>query len=136
MGEVLLSDLPADVQATLTSLSPHNLELLACEIRGHQIDEERASYPADGDAAAKGAREALRREAVLKVEEPLDMLVSMFEVVRNALAHGAAEDLERIDCMHLWKMTDLADDLLRAHVAAVREAENRLRAHTHPLPRK
>jgi hypothetical protein len=35
--------------------------------------------------------------------------------------------------MHLWKVSDIADDLLRAHVAAVQEAELRLRAFTHPL---
>ena len=136
MADISLSDFPPEAQAKLKSLSNESLESLLCDIRGRQIDEERANYPADGDAAAKDAREALNRDAAIKVEEPLDMFVSLFAVVREVLAKGERDDLDRIDCLHLWKLTDIGDDLLRAHVAAVREADNRLRAHTHPLPRK
>ena len=134
MADISLTDFPPEVQAKLKSLSHESLELLLCDIRGRQLDDITASYPGDAEAAAKGAREALNREFALKVEEPLDMFVSLFAVVREALAHGASEDLDRIDCLHLWKMTDLADDLLRAHVAAFKETDDRLRAFTHPLP--
>lgn len=130
-----LADLPPDVQELFRRMSPNNLELLACEIRGQQLEAEIASYPTDTDAASKGARAALRREVVLKVDEPLDAFVSLFAVVREALAKGASDDLDKIDCMHLWKLTDIADYLLRAHVAAVAEAEMRLRAAVAPRPR-
>lgn len=134
MADISITDFPPEVQAKLKSLSHEALELLLCDIRGRQLDDQIASYPGDADAAAKGAREALNREFALKVEEPLDMFVSLFAVVREMLAHGSTEDLDRIDCLHLWKMTDLADDLLRAHAAAFKEANDRLRAFTHPVP--
>jgi hypothetical protein len=133
MAEVMLSDLPAEAQELLKGMSSRNLELLACQIRGQQLDERIAAFPTDAEAAAKGARAALRRDVLLTVEEPLDAFVSLFEVLREALAKGASDDLDRTDCMHLWKVSDIADDLLRAHVAAVQEAELRLRAFTHPL---
>ena len=132
MADTLLSDLPAEAQEALKGMSRAQLEFLLCEVRGHQLDAQVSQYPADAEAAAQGARYALRREATITVEDPLDMLVSLFNVTRMMLAHGSTEDLDRTDCLHLWKVTDMADDLLRAHVAAVGEAGLRLRAHTHP----
>lgn len=134
MADLSLTDFPPEAQAKLKGMSDHDLEMLMIDIRGRQLDDITASYPGDAEAAAKGAREALNREFALNVDEPLDMFVSLFAVVREALAHGSTEDLDRIDCLHLWKLTDIGDDLLRAHVAAFKEANDRLRAFTQPVP--
>lgn len=134
MADISLTDFPPEVQDKLKSMSDHDLEMLMIDVRGRQHDAIRASYPGEAEAAAKGARGALNRELALNIEEPLDLFVSLFAVVREMLAHGSTGDLDRIDCLHLWKLTDMGDDLLRAHVAAVKEADLRLRAFTHPVP--
>lgn len=133
MAETLLSDLPAEAQEMLVGMSRANLELLACEIRGHQFEAQVAAFPADADAAAEGARAALRRPAQIEREEPLNDFLALWRVLQTVLVYGATYgDPGEADFDALHRMTEIADDLLRAHVAAVGEAELRLRAFTHP----
>jgi len=132
MGLPKLSDLPAEAQAMLKSMSPDALELLMCEIRGRQYDDRIGGHPSDPEGAARGTHKALCQPAALVVEDPLDLFAALFAVLREVLAKGASDSLDNIDCMHLWKMTDIADDLLRAHVGNVNDAKDRLRAFTHP----
>ena len=131
-----LYDLPAEAQEALLDMSERDLELLMIEVRRDQFDARAAAYPADGEGAAKGARAALVKPATVVIDDPLQMFAAIFETVREVLAKGAADDLDRTDCMNLWLLTDLADDLLRHHRATVEEANHRLRAHTHPAPQK
>ena len=134
MAGLSLARLPADAAAILTGSSEEELDLLMIEVRRLKEDAKLAAYPADADAAVKGARKALRDGVTVTVDEPLEAFAAIFAVVREVLAKGIADDLDKIDCEHLWRVTDIADDLLRAHRAAVEEAELRLRAHTHPVP--
>jgi hypothetical protein len=65
------------------------------------------------------------------VDDPLDAAMALFRVMRLALGKGASDDLDSADCMDLWTLADLTDDLLRQHKAATEEAGHRLRAFTH-----
>ena len=71
MDRTRLSDLPAEVQDRLKAMTPADLDLLATEVRGLQIDEEVTRHPADAEGAAKGARAALCAPAALAVDDPL-----------------------------------------------------------------
>ena len=131
-----LSDLPAAAQKALLSMSRDDLDMLMIEIRRDQYEERTAAYPADGESAAKGAKDALKKRATLVVDDPIEVFSAIFGVMREAIAKGAGDDLDRTDCMHLWLVSDLADDLLRHHRATLEEAHHRLRACTHPVPKK
>jgi hypothetical protein len=128
----MLSELPTEAQKALLALTPKQVELLGCEIRGRQVDERTAAFPTDAEGAARGARHVLNEPAALVVDDPLDAALALFRVMRLAIAKGASDDLDSADCMDLWTLADLTDDLLRQHKAATEEAGHRLRAFTHP----
>ena len=92
------------------------------------------ALPADAEGAAKGAREALKREAHIMRDEPLGDFLAFWTVLRMALVAGASDPLGEAEFDALHRITDIADELLHAHHVAFVEAGNRLRAYTHPLP--
>lgn len=136
MDRIRLPDLPAEAQAALVSMTPGDLRLLACEVRGSQLDDATRVYPSDAEGAARGARLAMLRPAALEVEDPLDAFEVIFRTMRLAIYHGSSDGLDKADCLDLWRISDLAEDLLRDHGAALREAKDRLRAFTHPTANK
>jgi hypothetical protein len=128
----LLSELPTDAQTALLALTPKQIELLGCEIRGQQIERRTAAFPTDAEGAVSGARQAMRQPAALVVDEPLTTAVAFFGVLKLALEKGEVDGLDSDDCRALGRLAELTDDLLRHHKGASEEALHRLRAFTHP----
>ncbi|MCC5974730.1 MAG: hypothetical protein JJT81_11840 [Rubellimicrobium sp.] len=129
-----LSDLPAEAQDILRGMSRQDRDALMFDVHVRQFEDRQAAYPADAEAAAKGAKVAMAKPAALVVDDPLSVFVHLYATIRLTLVFGSMADLDREDAESVLRLVDLAKDLLDTHVANVDEARDRLRAHTHPVP--
>lgn len=122
-------DLPAAAQDALRDLDHHGATLLAIGAAHARDAERQRSYPRDTVEAVKAARAARAAQVLVEIDSPLDLAIDTLEVACATLSRGSFDDH---DAGAMVTLLQLAETALRTFRTNINEADDRLRAITHP----
>lgn len=122
-------DLPQKAQDMLRDLDDHDAALLAIDARRERDLAKERAYPADPIEALRAAQKVARTPVMVEVDDPIGFAISTLEIATVAMDRGGFDDH---DAGALVTLLNLVEYALRSHREYQDEANDRIRAITHP----